>query len=927
MIPQRLVKVMYLLLLTAGSSECSNDSTTPALTMLPTVDTDPPQANVAPITDYPDNVASMTDATTSSVLKTVDPPDNAVFMRRLILDHRRYCGRPGVCLHRWPDRCYRCEPCQCDDFCSLYDDCCPDILSRQSNISIGDNHRLPRECVSAISRMYGDRIENVTARAVAVRRYFMVTSCQNDEMSQLCADSPTLPPVTSVADNVTFLNKYCAACNNVTQYRPWAVKIDCTEKLNVSIYRTALQLLTASLNDDTCAVYHHPPNGVTARECFYDDSVISKCNVTGMWPAYDAFTERACGTFTTVKLLDGRRYRNPFCFICNAESYRKLFPKCKRKFDGGPVAFSALLDFGDIFHPGNTDPTTQCDEDKIYDAEKDRCRVVTCSPGKQLIRMQCEASFGISKGLGYEFYFGMESDDVIPLTDDKDFLHLLPSNLVDFISVTWFKSQVTFHDFTLVYNTTGENGTCSQATQHLGLHARLTIVRQVDQMQFERKLLSLKHLNFTFAINDRVFSFRTYPDSEARYVGLNGRGKYSERSSCVISVSIGHRQSDTDTVDVQTKDVYFIRVSNLLDCPQIDLDLDEYSLHDTNSTLSLQWLNHTLEEDDYETNGDGTIKICLKYFKPEGYISKGIPVREDSDAVIIVSMVCTVLSLSCLLVSFMTFCIFKPLRQIPGQNNMNLCFTLFSGQLLYLVGSGQTSIKGVCEAMGIFIHYFWLAAFCSMGICSFHMFRVFTSMRNRDDSSDRKRKFLQYCIFVYGMPVVIVVATLVIHLIISEGRTIGYGGRVCYLSSAAAVGLAFGVPVAATVVVNAVFFFMTIRSIRISPKLAKNKQDEEHILVYVKLSTLTGITWITGFIAIGTQIPALEYIFIIINASQGLFLFFSFVCNRRIYKMFMDCCRGTNSRGRGRSGNYVNSDSNSRTKSTTFTITSSTLSE
>ena len=541
--------------------------------------------------------------------------------------------------------------------------------------------------------------------------------------------------------------------------------------------------------------------------------------------------------------------------------------------------------------------------------------------------MKCEATFGISKGLGYEFSFGMESDDFIPLSDDNDYLHLLPANLEDFISITWFKSLVTFHDFTVVYNTTGDNETCSQGTWHLGLFARITTVRSMDQLQLERQLLSLKDKNFSFAIADREFSFHTYPDSEARLVGMTGRGKYHEYSSCVISVSIGHRQTDTDNEDVGTEDVYFIRVSNLLNCPHIEIESGEYILDETNNTISLPWLNHSLGEDDYEPNGDGTVKICLKYFKPEGYVSKGKTIRTDSDAIVIVSMACTILSLSCLLLSFITFCIFKPLRQIPGQNNMNLCFTLFAGQLLYLVGSGQTSIKGVCEAMGIFIHYFWLSAFCSMGICSFHMFRVFTSMRNRDDASDRKRKFLQYCIFVYGVPVIIVVSTLVIHLIISEGKTIGYGGHVCYLSSAPAIGLAFGIPVAVTVVVNAVFFFMTVRSIRITPKLAKNKQDEQHILVYVKLSTLTGVTWITGFVAIVTQITALEYIFIIINASQGVVLFFSFVCNRRIYRMFVDCCRRTRARGQGSSGKYLNTDSKSRTKSTTFTITSSTLSD
>ena len=304
----------------------------------------------------------------NSVVPTT--PDNAEFMRRLMRDHRRYCGRQGVCLERWPDRCYKCEPCQCDDVCSLYDDCCPDVLTRRSNTTVSAHHLLPRECVSGVSRMYGDRVDNVTARATGVRKYFMVTSCNDDALSRLCTDSEMLPPVSAMVDNVTFLNKHCAECHNVTRYLPWDVKIDCNEKFNFSTFRTTLQLLKASLDEDMCTVYYHPPNGVIARECFYDDNVISKCNITGMWPEYDAFTKRACETFTTVKIVEGRRYRNPFCFICNSDSYRKLFSRCKRKLAGGPVAFSALLDFSDVFRSTTKDPTTQCEEDNIYDAEK-----------------------------------------------------------------------------------------------------------------------------------------------------------------------------------------------------------------------------------------------------------------------------------------------------------------------------------------------------------------------------------------------------------------------------------------------------------------------------------------------------------------------------------------------------------------------------
>ncbi|ESP02763.1 hypothetical protein LOTGIDRAFT_74150, partial [Lottia gigantea] len=248
----------------------------------------------------------------------------------------------------------------------------------------------------------------------------------------------------------------------------------------------------------------------------------------------------------------------------------------------------------------------------------------------------------------------------------------------------------------------------------------------------------------------------------------------------------------------------------------------------------------------------------------------------------IVSMVCTSLSLLCLFISFVVYCTFRPLRSLPGKNNMNLIVTLFLAQLLYLVGAGRTEIVGVCEAMAIFIHYFWLAAFCAMNVCSFHMFRVFTSMRCRDDESDMRRRFLQYSIYIYGMPAVLVTITLVTYIVSTDGSDIGYGGAICFLASDIAIALAFGIPVAITIVSNSLFFIITVRSIRNCPKIEKSKQDEQHATVYIKLSTLTGITWTLGFLAIITGNQVLSYLFILINASQGIFLFISFVCNERI---------------------------------------------
>ena len=55
-----------------------------------------------------------------------------------------------------------------------------------------------------------------------------------------------------------------------------------------------------------------------------------------------------------------------------------------------------------------------------------------------------------------------------------------------------------------------------------------------------------------------------------------------------------------------------------------------------------------------------------------------------------------------------------------------------------------------------------------------------------------------------------------------------------------------------------------------------------------------GFTWIFGYIATFTGIEALWYVFIILNSSQGFFIFLANTCNKRVYKCYKQalCGRG-----------------------------------
>nr|KAG5703537.1 hypothetical protein BaRGS_020171 [Batillaria attramentaria] len=175
--------------------------------------------------------------------------------------------------------------------------------------------------------------------------------------------------------------------------------------------------------------------------------------------------------------------------------------------------------------------------------------------------------------------------------------------------------------------------------------------------------------------------------------------------------------------------------------------------------------------------------------------------------------------------------------------------------------------------MGILIHYAWLAAFAAMSVCSFHMWRVFTSLTVAHDShNDNGQRRLQlYTVYIWGAAAAVVVVTLMVHLVVTGGDSIGYGGQYCYLTTPLGIGLAMGAPVVMVVLANAVFFFLTVHTIRRSPRVTKSRQDEQHVWVYLKLSTLTGITWTLAFLIFFTEVRFFE------NTQPNGFKFGKFV--------------------------------------------------
>ena len=352
-----------------------------------------------------------------------------------------------------------------------------------------------------------------------------------------------------------------------------------------------------------------------------------------------------------------------------------------------------------------------------------------------------------------------------------------------------------------------------------------------------------------------------------------------------------------------------ILVTKLLGCPLIELSSEEYEFKVFYKSgikcVYFEEFNTTLEPDSYMlTNRSNklSIRICSDDFismtqthqqnsttsRPVSSLEVGVTPQG------ILSLICTCISLLCLILTLATYSLCKELRTQPGINIMALVICLIIAQALYQFGGNQAASvsKRSCKTIGILIHFFWLMVMFWMNVCCFHMFRVFSSITVTSASTNCFKQTVIYTVYTFVASIIFVTINIIVSLSSPEFEGMGYGGTLCYITDHRMVGYVFALPVACVITLNLIsFILVTIKILRMPTVNSDTKHSRNYFAIFAKLSTITGITWIFGFIHFFTAAEALEYIFIIFNASQGVFIFLSFVFNKRVLDMYQNKIR------------------------------------
>ncbi|XP_048742845.2 G-protein coupled receptor Mth-like [Ostrea edulis] len=330
-----------------------------------------------------------------------------------------------------------------------------------------------------------------------------------------------------------------------------------------------------------------------------------------------------------------------------------------------------------------------------------------------------------------------------------------------------------------------------------------------------------------------------------------------------------------------------VLVNPLLTCKQVIVKDGDFGVGWTNIATKYSFLGFSISPHHFASADNGGVRVCAKEIP--FYTNKGTASKNDLSPLSILTLVCIIISLICLIITFVTYCMFSSLRTLPGMNNMCLVVSLFLAQLLMIIRpSFRSKWLSIVSALS---HFSWLSTFLWLQVCSFHMFRVFSAKGQSEFNGLQSRKILvQYSVYAYGISAVIVLTNIAITLIVTIGENTGYDKTSALMTYSFAFIATLIAPLSLVCVTNIVFYIFTAYKIYSTPKIESTTGSKVHFGVYMKLFTLTGLSWILQIIDTFLEMSIFSYLVAILNGLQGLFLMISYVCNGRVWRMYLKAC-------------------------------------
>ncbi|KAL5014533.1 hypothetical protein ScPMuIL_008803 [Solemya velum] len=832
------------------------------------------------------------------------------------------------------DYCRVCsDECHCDSLCKQLGDCCLDVelgLTEPTTIHLNNASFVCKEENKFIVHYPWNETateEDITKNGIRLVSSCLMTGeiapdlidkCENTNLD----DFYSIVPVTSTKSYLTYPNKYCALCNLDSDVMQWRHMLYCDEYSAINMVRQYSEFIRG-LRTGRCRFQFIPPKTLEPRHCPQYITQYTTCRYTAEFSGYDPLIQAACegdllannnkkifceicdtysnntgivgscptnntghieeklvtgchDSFLVASLSKSRIFKNVYCIWCNTKSDGTCLPFSTKMFVDFNHLFGLTKLISNVLNHGQ-----KCRDGFYHDSIQNECRAVLCPPGRVMIDGMCQMLLRNSRGLRYELHVELYSqwnvsdesrldcqiwNDIV-IKDIQAYIRAGVERIPKFA----IRQTVEYISYFVHTDNRGRKNGLQGVGYTYKSYVYIDMVlgkykQYLNREATEDMLLSLLYRQFSIQLDSGLLvNVSSSPSNRLQQAVL----RKDADDNCTLTFGSG-REHPTPQ-----------RVSHLLQCLQIILTSDDFIREDESVII------HGVRQVDnsfYDVINNQSMLICLSEYE----LIKA-PTSLPDDILTYTTLIISIVSSVCLLVSFATYCLFQELRNIPGKNNMVLIFNLFLAVVLYQTVVRVKSIGGLCLALGATLHYFWLCLFTSMNVCCYHMFRVFSKQfvvsRDMDQNKHTTRN---YVIYTFGLPMLVVSATISVRFGLYNHPDIVYAGDFCFLNSIYSLVVAFIGPIMVVLLINLFFFIATLYGLSKSPKIPgrDSSRNRRLCLVYLKLYTITGITWILQVVNSLVTVSVLSYTVNILNAAQGVFIFFSFTCNQRVVRLY-----------------------------------------
>ncbi|XP_030418541.1 adhesion G protein-coupled receptor E2-like isoform X3 [Gopherus evgoodei] len=248
-------------------------------------------------------------------------------------------------------------------------------------------------------------------------------------------------------------------------------------------------------------------------------------------------------------------------------------------------------------------------------------------------------------------------------------------------------------------------------------------------------------------------------------------------------------------------------------------------------------------------------------------------VVEVDFALFVISQTGLIISLICLIVAIVTFLFCHPIRNTSSTFlHLQLSICLFLADLLFIVGIDKTYNKLMCSITAGLLHYLFLACFAWMFLEAVNLYLIVRNLKVKNYAGTVRCTRKCMYVFGYGLPAVIVITS-------ATSAPSSYGTPYdCWLNPDNGFRWSFLGPVCAVVVINLVFFCLTLKLLRehlssLNAELSTVRNTRSLTFKALAHLLVLGLTWGLGTFQFGSLATVMGYLFTITNSLLGTFIF------------------------------------------------------